>query len=89
MITLTHYGMEKFTVEVREMRAKQKEIVDSGADTARCIALPTLDDLLADIARAERGSWYVGEWWLVDNLDVAWPIVMRRGRDYVGTVEVA
>lgn len=88
MITLTHYGMEKFAVNVREMRKKQKEIVEYGVDTATCITLPTLDDLLADIARAERGGKYIGEWWLVDNLDIAWPIVMRRGTDYVGTSEV-
>lgn len=88
MIRLTTYGTEKFAAEVREMRAKQAEIVGAEIDTANYITLPTLDDLLADIALNEHGSKYVGEWWLVDNLDVAWPIVMKRGRDYVGT-EVA
>ena len=81
---LTDHGISNALDYLRECRAKAKEILDAGKDTADETHLPSITDIEADIAFTgydEDGEYYNG-WGVTDHYDSDRPICLKLGRDF-------
>jgi len=85
MYKLTDRGMQKVKRYLAELKAKRKEILDAGKDTADETNLPTVDDIISDIEWTgvdEDGS-YLNGWGVTDNYDSDYALELKLGRDFI------
>lgn len=84
MYKLTDAGRQKAEHYISSLRAKQKEILTAGKDTADDVALPTVEAIEDDIEWCEDDdgtSWNC--WPVSDHYDADLPICLVKGVDYV------
>ncbi len=68
---------------IRELRAKRKEILDAGKDTADETELPTEELIEEDVnflGIDSDGEYYNG-WGVTDHYDADLPLLLKIGRD--------
>lgn len=88
MYVLTNEGKDRVRGYIRELRAKRKEILDAGKDTADETKIPTAEDILSDISFMgidwddPSGPCYVNGWGVTDNYDADYPLSLNLGRDF-------
>lgn len=87
-VILTETGMEKVAWYLQELRAKRKEILDAGKDTAFYTDLPTISDILSDIESFEEDDEYYNNWGVTDNVDGDEALNLKRGKDYVAAQHI-
>lgn len=83
MYRLTEEGRRKAEQYIRSLHDKQKEILDTGKDTADDITLPTVEAIEDDIELCEDDdgtSWNC--WPVSDHYDADLPICLVKGVDY-------
>lgn len=91
MYVLTKEGKDRVRGYIRELRAKRKEILDAGKDTAEETKIPTEEDILSDISfmginwSDPDGPCYYNGWGVTDNHEADYPILLKLGRDLIIT----
>ncbi len=87
---LTKEGKERAKDYIRELKAKRKEILDAGKDTAKETKLPTVKDIESDVNYmglmdcGPDGTAYINGWGVTDHYEGDWPLLLKLGRDIVG-----
>lgn len=82
MIRLTELGKKEVETFLKELKAKRREILDAGKDTADDTLLPEEDDILMDIAHFEEDGEYCNGWGCTDHYDGDYPLYLKRGIHY-------
>lgn len=82
----TEKGKKKVDIFIAELKAKRKELLDAGKDTADETNLPDENDILSDIEWFvdENGNYFNG-WGCTDNTDLS--IFLAAGEDFVDDEE--
>lgn len=85
MFVFTETGRKKAEQYIRELKAKRKEILDAGKDTADDTVIPSPEDILADIEfiGMDDELEYYNSWGVTDNYDADVPIALTYGADFV------
>lgn len=83
MISLTKAGSKKVKHYIKNLKAKRKEILDAGKDTADETRIPDEHDILLDILFFEENDEYLNGWGVTDNYDSDFPLDLKRGEDYI------
>lgn len=80
---LTEHGLTTVTGYIKELRAKRKEILDAGKDTAEDTTIPTLNDIISDIEWFfdEDLMEYCNNWGVTDNYNADWPLRLEFRED--------
>lgn len=83
-IELTKQGKRNIELFILECKAKQKEILDAGIDTADDTIIPTIEDILSDMEYdgIDRNGDYYNCWGVGDNTDSS-PIYLAIGKDFI------
>ena len=85
---LTERGICVIENFIAECKAKRKEILDAGIDTADLTSLPTAEDILSDlndgIGIDEDGDYY-NCWGVTDNYNSDNPLCLEVGIDFMCT----
>lgn len=84
-VEFTPDGLEKVERFIRECKAKRKEILDAGKDTADNTDLPTPEDIESDIISVgvdDDGDYY-NSWGVTDNYDSDTPLVLTIVQDFI------
>ena len=79
----TEIGKEKIRAYSIELKAKRKEILDAGLDTADETTLPDEKDILDDIEFFEEENEYYNNWGVTDNYNGDCALYLKRGEDYI------
>ena len=79
----TEAGKTKVNVYITELKAKRKEILDAGLDTADETTLPDEKDILDDIEFFEEENEYYNNWGVTDNYNGDNALYLKRGEDYI------
>lgn len=83
---LTENGKIKINIFIAELKAKRKEVLDAGKDTADETNLPDENDILSDIEWSEdENGDYCSCWGCTDNTDLT--ISLTAGEDFVDDEE--
>ena len=84
----TGEGLAKVEAYIEELKAKRKEILDAGLDTATD-ELPTVTDILADIEFIgfDEDGEYLNSWAVTDEYDADAPISLQLNIDFVNAIE--
>ncbi len=81
---LTEKGKEAVQTFIAECRAKRKEILDAGLDTADETTLPDEDAILDDIYDLiDEDGDYINAWGVTDSPDYDLAIGLSEGRDFI------
>ena len=86
---LTENGRKEIHNYLEELKAKRKEILDAGKDTAEETNLPTEEEIFEDLLSIgfdEDGEAYNG-WGVTDNYDSDRAITLTLGKDVVEKIE--
>ena len=83
---LTEEGKANVAFYIRELKAKRKEILDAGKDTADETPIPTEEDILSDIdsfidLNDPDGICYYNGWGVTDNYEADRPLALTFGQD--------
>ena len=80
---LTKNGKQLVNIYIKELKAKQKEILDAGIDTCTDTHIPDLKDIENDISSFidENGDYY-NCWGVTDNYSSDYPITLKAGIDF-------
>lgn len=82
----TEKGKKKVEIFIAELKAKRKELLDAGKDTAAETNLPDENDILSDIEwSVDENGEYCTTWGCTDNADL--PISLTTGEDFVDDEE--
>lgn len=88
MIKLTKTGEENLRLQLAELKAKRKELLDAGLDMAINTPLPTIEDIRSEISEFEdEDGDYFNAWGVTENYDI--PISLHRGKDFIGYEELS
>lgn len=88
MIKLTKTGEENLRFQLAELKAKRKELLAAGLDTAIDTPLPTIEDIRSEINEFEdEDGDYFNAWGVTENYDI--PISLHRGTDFIGYEEIS
>lgn len=83
---LTEHGKELCKTFITELKAKRKEILDAGIDTADETELPTENDILSDlnygVGTDEYGDYYNG-WSVTDHYNSDHMLWLEHGKHFV------
>ena len=79
----TEAGKTKVNIYIAELKAKRKEILDAGLDTADETILPDEKDILDDIDFFEEENEYYNNWGVTDNYNGDYALFLKRGEDYI------
>ena len=80
----TEEGLLRSRLFIINCKAKRKEILDAGLDTADETILPTFDDILCDIeCFIDSGGQYCNSWGVTDNYNADTPLSLIINRDFV------
>lgn len=81
--SLTDKGLKRVESYISELKAKRKELLDAGKDTADDTELPTVEDIVADVEfiGLDSNNEYYNGWAVTDNHDADYPILLKLGRD--------
>ena len=85
MYKLTETGKIAINNYIIEAKAKRKEILDAGLDTADETSIPTEEDILADIEFQgidDEGEYY-NCWGVTDNYNTDYGIFLTYGIDFI------
>lgn len=83
MIVLTAKGREIIDTYIQELRAKRKEILDAGKDTADDTTLPNVYDIICDIEQfMDADGDYYNNWGVTDNYDSDYPLQLSINKDF-------
>lgn len=85
MYKLTKKGIKECERFIAECKAKRKEILDAGKDTAEDTNIPTIEDIESDINTFdvdEDGGYFDG-WGVTDNYDSDRVLGLTLGIDFV------
>ncbi len=84
MYIFTENGAEIAQLFIKNCKAKRKEILDAGLDTADDTTLPTLADILCDIPefKDEEGNYY-NAWGVTDEYNSDSPLELKENTDFV------
>lgn len=87
MYKLTKEGLKKTNNYILELKAKRKEILDAGKDTAD-FGLPTVEDIVSDMNWSvqdfgEGYLEYINNWGVTDNYDADLPLGLVIGQDFI------
>ena len=83
---ITEKGKKKVEIFIAELKAKRKELLDAGKDTADETNLPDENDILSDIEwSVDENGEYCTTWGCTDNADL--PISLTTGEDFVDDEE--
>lgn len=78
-IVFTELGKDEVDLYLKELKAKRKEILDAGKDTAKETMLPTYGDIEMDIEYFEdENGEYCNGWGVTDNYDADYPLFLIR-----------
>lgn len=80
---LTDAGKKTADSYIAELKAKRKEILDAGLDSADSTYIPVLEDIVDDVNSLgvdDEGEYYNG-WGVTDNYDADYPLLLKVGRD--------
>ena len=83
--SLTKQGIEECERYVRELKAKRKEILDAGLDSAEDTNIPTVKDIEDDISfeGVDEDGDYFNSWGVTDNYNAGFCIVLSLGKHFV------
>lgn len=79
----TKAGKTKVNIYITELKAKRKEILEAGLDTADETILPDEEDILSDIEFFEEENEYYNNWGVTDNYNGDDALYLKRGEDYI------
>lgn len=79
----TESGKRKVNTYIAELKAKRKEILDAGLDTADETTLPDEEDVLSDIEFFEEENEYYNNWGVTDNYNGDCALYLKRSEDYI------
>lgn len=82
MITLTENGKQKAEKFINECKAKRKEIIEAGKDTANETNIPDISDIISDIELSEEDKEYCNGWSVTDHYESDIPLYLKRDIDY-------
>ena len=81
---LTERGKELCEIFIEELKAKRKEILDTGIDTADETELPTIQDIEDDIQWQDViENDYCNGWGVTDHYESDYPLALELGKDFV------
>lgn len=82
-LIFTDHGKKITDEYVEEMKAKRKEILDAGKDTADETEIPEREEILSDAVwgGVDSEGEYVNGWGVTDNYDSDYPLLLKLGRD--------
>ena len=86
---LTEQGRQQAESYIAELKAKRKEILDAGKDTADDTTIPSVSEIEDDIAFVgvnwddPDGPCYYNGWGVTDHYDADYPLLLKYGRDFV------
>ena len=87
MIHITPEGEKKLRAFIEECKAKRKEILDAGIDTADETNLPTYDDIISDMewdyGTYDESNDYCNCWGVTDNYNSDLPLFMQFNMDFI------
>ncbi len=83
--SLTKYGKAMVDVYLSELKAKRKEILDAGKDTAEETNLPTAEEIVSDIEfiGLDEEDDYYNCWAVTDHYSADYPLLLKRGRHFI------
>lgn len=79
----TETGKIKVNIYIAKLKAKRKEILETGLDTADETNLPDEEDILSDIEFFEEENEYYNNWGVTDNYNGDNALYLKRGEDYI------
>ncbi len=80
----TREGEAAVDTFIANCKAKRKEILDAGIDTADETTLPDKEAILQDIVVfIEPDNTYCNGWGVTDNYDSDAPLYLEKGKDFV------
>ncbi len=79
---LTKQGKEKVAAYREELKAKRKELLDAGKDTAGRTVLPDERTIIDDIEAEAVNGVYESTWGVTDNEDADRPLILSGGTDF-------
>ncbi len=80
----TEQGRKKAEQYIKELKAKQKEILDAGKDTCDETNLPSLEDILSDVSLIgldDEELCYYNSWGVTDHYNADFPLLLSLGSD--------
>ena len=89
MLRLTESGLRKANRYITECKAKRKEILDAGLDTADETELPTVEDIIEDIEfiGVDEEGEYFNAFGVTDNYNSDTMLSLWIDKDFVETDE--
>ena len=85
----TKAGRKEAGSYIDNIKEKRKQILEAGKDTANETAVPTPEDIQCDIELQgvkwddPEGAWYGNVWRVTDNYEIARPLYLKYGRDFI------
>lgn len=79
---LTEQGKEKVAAYREELKAKRKELLDAGKDTAGRTVLPDERAIIDDIEAEAIDGVYESTWGVTDNEEADRPLILLGGTDF-------
>ena len=88
---LTEQGKKKCELYIANAKAKRKEVLDAGLDTADSTNIPSVQAIEQDIAFMgidDTGEYY-NAWGVTDNYNTDEPITLQLGYDFYEVEDAA
>lgn len=85
---LTDEGKKAADKYIAELKAKRKEILDAGLDTAESTDIPTLEDIEDDVNGfvIDGDGEYYNNWGVTDNYNSDYPLTLTVGEELIAVI---
>jgi len=83
---LTQHGIKEINFFLSELKAKRKEILNAKKDTTENTILPTIKDILSDMAwvvEESKEEEYCNNWGVTDSYESDYPLHLTLNEHYV------